>query len=93
MQIWITGEEPGTRLRQAASRVLKSCQHACMEIKLIRISGCKITILRLARKQCKGQVTQNLVRDTRTLKRNVNFIQGNIILLSNAIFVFTAKLK
>ena len=56
MQMWTIGKEPGALPRLAANKILKSHQHASMEIKLMRICGWKITILRLARKQCKEKV-------------------------------------
>lgn len=54
--MWTTGKEPGTLPRQAANTILKGCQRASMEMKLMRIYVCKITILSLARKQCEGKI-------------------------------------
>lgn len=56
MQMWTTGKEPGTLPRQAANTILKGCQRASMEMKLMRIYVCKITILSLARKLCEGKI-------------------------------------
>ena len=36
MQMWTTGKEPGALPRQAANTILKGCQRASLEIKLVR---------------------------------------------------------